>query len=216
LSFSKKISRPIYSCNVPFHKLLNFINQIESDLPDGSSLSIRTTLKDGSSNTFHSSTEFAVSEEIKNFGIASVEIYYHTDFSVQLGDKYSYVEYKSSSTLGHSTVNFAIDTLSLNKGSWFTKFNQTFFGYSFYWVLAMISIIYNSTKYGLSIYTILNIAFSCSLFYFIFISFDRNRKVKIIMKNDTDNFLIRKKEDLATNAFFTLIGLIFGYFIGKL
>ncbi len=213
VTFSKEIEQPIYSCSIKFQKLLSFIKQIESDLPKKDALSLHTKLKDGSSKTFYSITDFEESETIQSIGIESLNIYYNSEFSIRLDYIYSKLSYESTSRIGHSIINFAIDSLNLNKGSWLNRLNSSLFGYLIYSSLAIFSLTYNATTYGSTFYLLVNAIFS---FLLLFFSLKNDQKVKIIMKNNTDSLLIRKKEDLIANTIFTIIGAGLGYFISKL
>ncbi|UJX27718.1 hypothetical protein L3Q70_17435 (plasmid) [Pseudoalteromonas sp. CF6-2] len=213
MSFSRDISESIFSCNVSFRNLLDCIRRIESQLPEGKVLIIHTALKDGSSNILDSSSDLEESDDVKNIGIQSISISCSGMFSIRLGVDYSEVIYNSTSILGQAIATFAISSLSLNTGNWFTSFNNHPISFGVYYIPSSFLVTYSAILYGFSIYTFLTVFFS---FLLIILSFKSNQKVKIIMKNDTDNFFIRKKEDLATNSFFTFAGLILGYFLGKL
>lgn len=213
LPFTKNISKKIYSCSISFQHILNLIEKIEPNLDQDENLSIAITLKDDSSHTFYSVKEINEAAKIWNVGVDAITIYCSSKFSLDFRKKYSSVSYESSSIKGSSIVNFAIDDLNLNTGSFLTKFRNHGIGYLSFMFISYFSVLYNFSTNGLTIFSLINAISACLLIY---CSHVNDQTVKIIMKNETDSFFTRKIEDLITNGVYTLIGVVLGYFLGKL
>lgn len=177
MSFTKRITKPIYSSSIPFEKLLALIDSLESELPDSRELLIRIELKDGSSGHFRSLKDIKENDDIFNIGVDSISISYIDDFSLRFNKDNSHISYNSTSIQGVNFSNFVTEYLNLNTGSFFTRFTKNFWGYMFCSIISYVSVSYNFIQNGLSFYPIINAVLSCLLFILIL---KNNQRTKII------------------------------------